>query len=111
MRDRPYDISGGLGTGFGMRLARLEAFRALENPARPYVEMYVPTGVHHLGFQVEDLDAISDIADEVVYAPPKTFDDVLRAKRTGHFFVHPFKQVERLAEVRDAPGPEMGRRC
>ena len=113
VRDRPYRIYGGLGTGFVMRRAALEAFRALEHPARTYVEMYVPTAVYHLGFRVEDLDAISDIADEVVYAPPKTFDDVLRAKRAGHFFVHPFKQLDRLREVQYAPGPDehVARQC
>ena len=105
VRDRPYRIYGGLGTGFVIRRAALEAFRAVDHPARSYVEMYLPTAVYHLGFRIEDLDAISDIADEVVYAPPKTFDDVLRAKRAGHFFVHPFKKIDRLREIQHAPGP------
>lgn len=113
VRDRPYRIYGGLGTGFVIRRDALAAFRALDHPARSYVEMYVPTAVYHLGFRVEDLDAISDIADEVVYAPSKSFDDVLRAKRAGHFFVHPFKQLERLPEVLRTPGrgEQVTRQC
>jgi hypothetical protein len=113
VRDGPFRIYGGLGTGFVMRRAALEAFRALDHPARTYVEMYVPTAMYHLGFRVEDLDAISDIADEVVYAPSKTFDDVLHAKRAGHFFIHPFKELDRLPEVLSAPGPgkQVARQC
>lgn len=106
VRDRPYRIYGGLGTGFVIRRAALQAFRGLDHPARSYVEMYVPTAIYHLGFRVEDLDAISDIAHEVVYHPPKTFEEVLRAKHAGHFFIHPFKQLDRLGEVLHAPGPD-----
>jgi hypothetical protein len=92
-------IYGALGGGFVVRRRALEAFRAVEHPPGVYLEVYMPTLLHHLGFVVDDFDRVSDIYDEVVHGPPKTFEEVLAARDRGRFFVHPFKDVARLREL------------
>lgn len=104
VRDEPPRIYGCLGTGFVMRRTALEALIAVDPPALDYHEMYVPTVLHHLGFRLGDIDEISDIYEEVAYKPAKTLAQVIDAKRRGHFFVHPFKDVQLLDRVLRAPG-------
>jgi hypothetical protein len=103
-RDEPSRIFGCLGTGFVMRRAALEALLAVTPPTLDYHEMYLPTVLYHLGYQLADIDRISDIYEEVAYKPVKTLAQVLDAKRRGHFFVHPFKDLRRLDQVLNAPG-------
>ena len=102
-------LYGALGGGFVMRRAALEAFRGLDHPRGVYLEIYTATVLHHLGFRVEDIDRVSDIYDEVVHGPVKTLDEVIRAKREGHFFAHPFKDIDRLDDVLTAPGSSSDR--
>jgi hypothetical protein len=104
-RDDPARLYGCLGTGFVIRRTALEALLAVTPPALDYHELYLPTVLHHLGFRLADVDALSDIYDEVSYLPAKTLTQVLDAKRRGHFFVHPFKQLRHLDRIREAPGP------
>jgi hypothetical protein len=109
VREGPPRLYGCLGTGFLMRREALEALVAVEPPRLVYHEMYIPTVLHHLGYRLGDFDEISDIYEEVAYRPAKTLAEVLDAKCRGHFFVHPFKDVELLDQVRRAPGPVVGR--
>ncbi len=104
-RDDPARLYGCLGTGFVIRRAALEALLAVTPPTLDYHELYLPTVLHHLGFRLADVDELSDIYDEVAYLPAKTLSQVLEAKRRGHFFVHPFKQLRHLDRIARAPGP------
>jgi hypothetical protein len=93
-------IYGGLGGGFVVTRAALEAFRRVDHPPGVYLEVYMPTLLHHLGFTIDDFDRLGDVYADVVHGPAKSFDDVLGARRRGRFFVHPFKEVDRLRELR-----------
>jgi hypothetical protein len=104
VRDEPPRLYGCLGTGFVMRRRALEALIAVDPPQLVYHEMYVPTVLYHLGFRLADIDQISHVYDEVTFEPVKTLAQVLEAKRQGHFFVHPFKDVHLLDDVLRAPG-------
>lgn len=98
-RDDPGVRWGCLGTGLLLTRAALAAFCALEDPPPYYVEMFVPTVVHHLGFDVVDMDAVSDLYADVRWLPEYTTDDVRAARRAGRHFVHPFKRLDELAAV------------
>jgi hypothetical protein len=103
--EREPSIYGGLGGGFVVRRGALEAFRALDHAEGVYLEVYMPSVLHHLGFAVDDVDRVSDLYEHVVHGPVKSFEEVVDAKRRGHFFAHPFKDIERLGDVLSAPGP------
>ena len=102
VRDDPTRVFGCLGTGFVLRRPVLEALADTELHAPSYVELYVPTVVHHLGFAVDDIGRHSRLADEVRWEPEMTLDEVLAAKRAGHFFAHPFKDWRGLPRLRAA---------
>lgn len=106
VRDEPPRLYGCLGTGFVMRRRALEALVAVAPAQLVYHEMYLPTVLYHLGYRIADIDKISDIYEQVLFEPPTTLAQALEAKRQGHFFVHPFKDVHLLDEVLRAPGPD-----
>jgi hypothetical protein len=95
-RDDPGLRLGCLGTGMLLTRDALTAFCALDDPPPYYVEMFVPTVIHHLGFRVVDMDAVSDLYAAVRWLPEFDVDEALAAKRAGRHFVHPFKQLDRL---------------
>ena len=101
-RDDPLVRWGCLGTGVLLTRAALEAFCSLEDPPPYYVEMFVPTVVHHLGHRVVDMDAVSGLYAHVRWLPELDLHEVRAARRAGHHFVHPFKQLEQL-ELLDGP--------
>ena len=95
-RDDPLVRWGCLGTGLLLTRDALEAFCALPDPPPYYVEMFVPTAIHHLGFRVVDMDAVSDLYASVRWLPEFDLEEALTAKRAGRYFVHPFKRLDRL---------------
>jgi hypothetical protein len=97
--EREPSIYGGLGGGFVVTRRALEAFRRIDHPPGVYLEVYMPTLLHHLGFTIDDFDRLGDIYAEVVHGPAKSFDEVLGARRRGSWFAHPFKDVDRLHEL------------
>jgi hypothetical protein len=103
VRDEPPRLYGCLGSGFVIRRAALEALIAVDPPKLVYHEMYVPTVLYNLGYDLVDVDRISDIYEQVAYKPAKTLAQVLDAKPRGHFFVHPFKDLKQLDRVLEAP--------
>ena len=90
---------GCLGTGMVLRREVLTALATMEHHEPVYVELYLPTVVHHLGFRVEDVNGVSDLYDELRWAPVFTEDEVVAAKRRGRTFVHPFKEWTRLEAI------------
>ena len=98
-RQDPTELYGCLGTGMLIRRKALEAFATIDH-VPGYLELYVPTLIHHLGFRLDDVDRFSDLY-AYVNAPPEKDLAALRAARSeGHFFCHPFKRVDQLDELR-----------
>lgn len=96
---------GCLGNAMLFRRDALGALCALEDPPHVYVEMYVPTALHHLGFEVADFDVHGDLHMGVRWRPEFSVDEAIAAKQAGRAFVHPFKELDRLDAVLAAPGP------
>ena len=95
-RDDPLVRWGCLGTGLLLTREALAAFCALEEPPPYYVEMFVPTVIHHLGFRVVDMDAVSDLYADVRWLPEFGLDEARAARQNGRHFVHPFKRLGEL---------------
>jgi len=103
-REDPARMYGCVGNGFWLTREALHAYAEVESHPPCYGELYVPTLLHHLGFKVGDIDTHSDVYRHVRWAPPFTLHEVLRLKREGATFVHPFKDLGALGAVTSAPG-------
>jgi len=113
VREDPTRLYGCLGNGFLLTRAALGAFAAVENPPPCYVEVYLPTVLHHLGFRVVDIDALSDVYRHVTWEPERTLDEVLTVQRAGGYFAHPFKDIatlDRVTAARAHAAPTLGGR-
>lgn len=98
-RDDPALRLGCLGTGLLFRRDALDAFCSLDDPPPAYVELFVPTMVHHLGFDVVDVDAVSDLYADIRWLPEFDLAELRAAKRAGRAFAHPFKRIEALGRL------------
>ena len=94
---------GCLGTGILLRRDALEAFCSLSGLPDRYIELLVPTIVHHLGFDLLDVDAVSDLYMPVRWLPEFTVAEAVAAKRSGAFFAHPLKRLDRLGDIVGVP--------
>jgi hypothetical protein len=94
---------GCLGTGILLRRDALEAFCSLPGLPERYIELLLPTIVHHLGFDVLDVDAVSDLYMSVRWLPEFTVAEAVAARRSGARFMHPFKRLNRLGDIVGAP--------
>jgi hypothetical protein len=101
-RDDPAVRFGCLGTGLLFRRDAFAAFCALDDPPSRYFELFVPTVVHHLGFDVVDVDAVADLYLGIRWLPEFDVAGALAEMRAGRTFVHPFKQIDALDGIRDA---------
>jgi hypothetical protein len=101
-RDDPGVRFGCLGTGLLFRRDAFSAFCTLDDPPSRYFELFVPTVVHHLGFDVVDVDAVADLYLAIRWLPEFDVAAALAEKRAGRTFVHPFKQIEAVDGIRDA---------
>jgi hypothetical protein len=101
-RGDPETRWGCLGTGMLFRRDALDAFCSLTDAPPYYVELFVPTVVHHLGFAIVDIDAVADLYMGVRWIPEFSVDEAIAEKHAGRAFVHPFKQLDALDTVRDA---------
>ena len=99
VRDDPGIRWGCLGSGMLLRREALAAFcSVLAGAPHAYLELFIPTVVHHLGFRVADVDAVSDAYWAMRWQPSYSLEEVIAAKRTGLSFLHPFK-----GSIRDLP--------
>ena len=106
VRENPDLLFGCLGTGFMIGRRALAAFAELPHYEPSYIELYLPTVLHHLGFRVADLSLESDFGRAVRWRPPYTLDEAVRVRASGTTFIHPFKDHAALAELsrsRSAP--------
>ena len=99
---------GCLGSGHLMRRAVVEAFAGIDHYRPIYNELYLPTLVHHLGFQVDDAAALGPFYDHVRWHPNQSLDAVEQIRRDGAWFVHPFKDWEALPALRNSAPPGDG---
>ena len=96
-RPDPGERWGCLGSGMLFTRDALAAFHAATHDApHAYLELFVPTAVHHLGFEVVDVDAVSDLYAGIRWRPEYDVDAAIAAKRAGRAFVHPFKRIDAL---------------
>jgi hypothetical protein len=93
---------GCLGTGMLFTREALEAFAGVADGPHAYLELFIPTVVHHLGFEVADVDALSDLYSAMRWRPEYTVEEAIAAKREGRTFVHPFKELGALNAIRGA---------
>jgi hypothetical protein len=80
-----------LGNGIWVTRRALEAYVAVERHPPCYLEIYVPTLLHHLGFHVVNIDAHSDMYRHVRWLPPITVAEVIEGLGRGTIFMHPVK--------------------
>jgi hypothetical protein len=90
---------GCLGSGMLLRREALAAFCSIGEHPHAYVEMLVPTVVHHLGFDVVDVDEHSDLYAMVGWRPEYGIEEAIAAKHDGRSFVHPFKRLDALGAI------------
>ena len=95
-RDDPAVRWGCLGDGMLFRRDALEAVATVPDPPHAFMELFIPSLVYHLGFELMDVDAISDLYTGLRWRPEFTVTDALAAKRAARSFLHPFKSVEAL---------------
>lgn len=91
VRDDKERMFGCLGTGLVLRRGVLEALATMEHFRPVYNELYLPTVVHHLGFEVDDVTPLGDCYDHVRWSPPYDIEDALALQARGASFVHPLK--------------------
>lgn len=90
---------GCLGNGLLIRRDAFEAYCTVAGLPERYVELMIPTVVHHLGYDVVDFDAVSDLYLDVRWLPEFDVEAAAAAKRAGRLFVHPFKELGSLDAV------------
>ena len=98
VRDDPTRIYGCLGDGMFMTREALAAFAAIEHHPC-YVEVYIPTVMHHLGHRVADMTRESDLYRWVRANPPFDESELRTALAEGAAFIHPFKDPLRGIEL------------
>jgi hypothetical protein len=94
-------LFGCLGDGIWLTRRALEAYVKVGEHPPCYCEVYVPTLLHHLGFQVIDVDAHSDLYRDVRWQPERSVAEVLELARAGAVFVHPAKDQTVVASLRE----------
>lgn len=95
-RDDPSARLGCLGSGMLFRREALAAIAAVADPPRAYLELFIPTLTYQLGFDVVDVDSMSDLYAAVRFRPEYGVEEVLVERRRGRAFVHPFKELDAL---------------
>jgi hypothetical protein len=101
-REDREQLWGCLGTGLLFRRDALREFCSVTDAPHAYLEMFIPTVVHHLGFEVANVDALGDLYANVRWRPPYTVEEAVAAKRAGRTFLHPFTELDGLDRVSQA---------
>jgi hypothetical protein len=90
---------GCLGSGLLFLREALRDFSSVTDAPHAYLEMFIPTVVHHLGFEVANVDALGDLYADVRWQPSYGVEEAIAAKRAGRAFVHPFTEIDALDRV------------
>lgn len=95
-------IFGCLGDGMWISRRALQAYVDVDTHPPCYVEIYVPTLLHHLGFRVVDVDTHSDLYRHVRWMPSFVAEQVVAQCRAGTVFMHPVKDAGAVRAAREA---------
>jgi hypothetical protein len=102
VRDDPVKLFGCLGDGMWLVRSALEAYVEAAPHPPCYVEVYVPTLLHHLGFRVVDIDEHSDLYGDVRWDRPFASGEAIARLNDGAVFLHPVKDRQALRRLADA---------
>jgi hypothetical protein len=100
-RDDPQVVLNMFGSGSFWTRAAFDAVAALPEPFPIYLELYLPTLAHHLGYRVRDLPD----QNPFVQVLPDLEAEIEAARRAGAWAVHPVKQRWTRASLRAARTP------
>ena len=110
VRDDPTRMFGLVACALWLSRAAIESYVAVGAHPPCYGELYVPTLVHHLGYRVVDVDAVSDLYKHVRWTPEHDAAEAEALRRAGVTFVHPVKdgtaRASVLARAAGATGPK-----
>lgn len=99
VREDPTRLFSCLGNGIWLSRQALEAYVAVPHHPPCYLEVYVPTLLHHLGFRVVNIDAHSDLYRDVRWLPPFEVAEVMARLEDGAAFMHPVKDQRAVDAV------------
>lgn len=89
-RRDPRVVLSMLGCGSVWRREAFDAVAATGEPLPVYLELFLPTAAHHLGFRVRD---VPDQAPFMHPARPYTISDLPALERDGAWCAHPIKEI------------------
>ena len=96
VRDDPTRLYGCLGDGIWFSRRAVQAYVEVDEHPPCYCETYVPTVLFHLGMEVVDIDAHSDLYHGVRWTPVFDNREALDRCRAGAVFLHPVKDLRTL---------------
>ena len=99
VRDDPTRLFGALADGLWLTREAVTSYLEVGEHPPCYCELYVPTLLHHLGHDVVDVDAVSDLYTHVRWEPAYGAQDVRRIRAAGATFAHPVKDPAIWREV------------
>jgi len=90
VREKPGVVLSMLGCGSFWKWEVFDALCRLEPTTRIYLELFLPTAAHHLGYRVRPL-----AGQDAFMAPekPKSREDLAKMKERGAWRVHPVKDM------------------
>ena len=91
VRSDPDVVLSMFGSGSFWTTEAFRAVAAMEEPFPMYMEIYLPTVAHHLGFRVRDLTE----QNRFVRALASEIDPIDEARRQGAWTLHPVKRLWR----------------
>ena len=89
VRSDPRVVLSMFGSGSFWTTEAFRAVAAMEEPLPMYMEIYLPTLAHHLGFRVRDLTA----QNRFVRALASEIDPIDEARKQGAWTLHPVKRL------------------
>jgi len=102
VRDEPTRLFRCLGDGMWISRRAVRAYVEVGDHPPCYCEVYVPTLLHHLGFRLVDVDAHSDLYQDVRYMPRFDAEQAMARFTDGAVFIHPVKDPLALRAIRGA---------
>ena len=89
VRSDPRVVLSMFGSGSFWTTEAFRAVAAMEEPLPIYMELYLPTLAHHLGFRVRDLTE----QNRFVRALARVIDPIDEARKQGAWTLHPVKRL------------------
>jgi len=97
VRENPAELFGCRGDGITMKFECLKAWASLPGQLRCRGELYIPTVIHHLGFEVGSGGSL--YRNIRAGSRPYSVEDIFRLLRNDVIFAHPFKDIDQRQVV------------